>query len=840
MTVTGTYRLQLHAGFGFADAEAILPYLGRLGISHLYLSPILAATPGSMHGYDVVDHTRLSDALGGRAGFVSLAEAAASRGLGIVVDVVPNHMAFVAPEWRNRPLWELLTDGRDASTADWFDVDWKAGGGRIGLPVLGEDLESILADGQLVVDELELPEQAGSPQPVIRYHDHVYPIALGTEGDARPGDADPATVRAVLERQHYRLTNWRERDEVLNYRRFFEVDGLIAVRVELPAVFAATHALLLDLNARGLIDGFRIDHPDGLADPQAYLAQLRRAARRGTHIWVEKILEGGEELPASWACDGTTGYDGLRAIQAALVDAAAAPTLTRVWQEAGGESTLLTAVEAAKRQVVDQSLGPEVERLTRRAREVLRELDPERLRAAIVELLIGGEVYRAYVRPEEALSPDARRRLANALSRAAQARPDLEPELRALVPLAVPPQDASAQALDFSVRLQQTWGPVMAKGVEDTTFYRWHRLIALAEVGGDPDDLDHGGPDVLFRWAARQQRDWPTGLVAGSTHDTKRSEDVRARILAVAADPVAWQECSRIARERARDFDVDAPTAHLLWQTLLGVGMISHDRLQAYLLKAVREAKRHTAWVDGDEAYERRVIAFADAVRHSGPLHDAIERALADGAESVRATTLAGKALALTVPGIPDIYQGCEIVNLSLVDPDNRRPVDYETRAALLDRIDRAAAFIPRTETGPGAAAPTDVDASRPADVLDAEKLLLVSRVLRLRRAEPDLFGAHASFTPLWSDGDHAFGFVRAAPVGRLAGALGLGRERRLLVLVTRAVGRLRAAGGWDEATVAVPEGTWRDILTDRVVAGGSVPCADLLTTYPVAILLQD
>ncbi|WP_168582361.1 malto-oligosyltrehalose synthase [Gephyromycinifex aptenodytis] len=818
MNVTGTYRLQLHEGFGFDDAAAIVPYLARLGVSHLYLSPILQAVQGSMHGYDVVDHTKVSEALGGMAKFENLAAVAQEHDLGLIVDVVPNHMAFVAPEYVNRPLWEVLRDGRDAQTAEWFDIDWKAGGGRLGLPILGEDLEAVLENGEITLDVHEID---GKQQPVIRYYEHVLPVALGTEGDAE------TTVREVLDRQHYRLASWRDKENVLNYRRFFEVDELIAVRVELPEVFAATHALLIDLNRRGLIDGFRIDHPDGLADPEGYLDQLRKATRRGTPVWVEKILEGTEQLPTSWSCAGTTGYDGMRAIQAALVDSdpAVAAALTRCWDEAGGEHTVQEAVEHAKRQVVGQSLGPEVERLTRRAREALPELDPERLRAAIVELLVAGEVYRAYVRPDERLSQDARRRLVDAFASAIEAAPDLEPELRALAPLTVGDDDDQAAASDFSIRLQQTWGPVMAKGIEDTTFYRWHRLVALNEVGGDPELLDTGSAADLHSWAQHQQEHWPAGMTTLSTHDTKRSEDVRARILAVAGDPQAWEECSAIAGEQAQEFDVDLPTAHLLWQTILGVGRVSPERLREYLLKALREAKQHTAWVDGDADYEQRVLTFAEQVQRDGRLHDVIDRVLHADEGAVAATMLAAKVLELSAPGVPDTYQGCEIVDLSLVDPDNRRPVDFERRQDLLFHLDENRGLTGQLPGG--------------CTELDAVKLLFTSAVLRLRRDEPDLFGSGVGYEPLEASSEHALGFVRTYSGNRIAGALGLSRTKQLAVLVTRAPARLRAAGGWGEATITLPEGQWQDIVTGDILEGGTLACATVLSSHPAAVLVQ-
>ena len=401
--MTATYRLQLHAGFTFADTEAVVPYLADLGVSHLYLSPVLQAVPGSMHGYDVLDHTRISDELGGEEGLVRLAGTARLHGLGLVVDVVPNHMALVAPESSNAPLWDVLAHGRDAGHAHWFDVDWDALDGRIGLPVLWDPLADVLAKG-----DLRLGEEHGGQ--VLRYHDHVFPVAEGTwDGD---GSAD---VAAILSAQHYVLAGWRDRDEVLNYRRFFDVDGLIAVRVELPDVFEATHRVLLDLNQRGIVEGYRIDHPDGLADPEGYLERLRAALRPGTAIWVEKILEKDETLPV-WACDGTTGYDAAKVVSYALADPATAPALQRAWEETGGEPSLENVVAESKRQVVADVLVPERHRLVRHAAEALRDADPAGLEQAVIELLVACEVYRAYVRPGGQVSDRARERLDTARS----------------------------------------------------------------------------------------------------------------------------------------------------------------------------------------------------------------------------------------------------------------------------------------------------------------------------------------------------------------------------------------------------------------------------------------
>ncbi|HSE10921.1 MAG TPA: malto-oligosyltrehalose synthase [Nocardioidaceae bacterium] len=780
-----TYRLQLHAGFTFADAEARVPYLAALGVSHLYLSPILQAVPGSQHGYDVLDHTRVNDELGGEDGLVSLAETARSHGLGIVVDVVPNHMAFVAPEHANAPLWQTLRDGRDAETAHWFDIDWDADEGKLGLPILGGTLEEALASGEVTLDEYD-------GQPVVRYYDHVLPVAPGTEGD---------DIAEVLARQHYVLANWRDSDAMLNYRRFFDVTELIAVRVELPDVFEATHRLLLDLNRRGIVEGFRIDHPDGLADPEGYLRQLREAAMPGSGIWVEKILEGDERLPRSWPCDGTTGYDAMRAVTAALVDPAALAVLDEAWAEAGSGPDLEHAVERAKRKVVDELLGPEVQRLTRRACDALPDLDEQRTREAVVELLVASEVYRAYIRPDERLSPLARKRLKHSLEEAAAARPDLVRELEQLADLAKAENPDDDSSLDFAIRLQQTWGPVMAKGIEDTTFYRWHRLVALNEVGGDPASLEQASPSILHDWAANQQDAWPLGMTTLSTHDTKRSEDVRARLVAVAQDTMAWEDCSKLYREAADEAGVDRPTAHLIWQTLVGAGPLPHDRLHGYLTKAMREAKRHTSWVDVNAEYEARVLAFADQAAAPGPLRAAVDEAVLENQQCIRATVLGQKLLQLLLPGTADTYQGCEVVNLSLVDPDNRRPVDFDDLEDRLARLEKEA----------------------PISMAD-EKMLVTSRALRVRRELRDCFGDRATYVPLVTSTEHAIGFVRTG---------------RVVCAATRAPRRLVDAGGWSDQTVSLPEGTWRDDLTGRLFDGGrDVLCHDLFAQLPVALLV--
>lgn len=801
--VTSTYRLQLHAGFTFEDATRVVPYLASLGVSHVYLSPVLTAVPGSQHGYDVLDHTTIDPELGGRSGLQGLADACHQAGLGVVVDIVPNHQALCAPEWANAQVWTVLREGQRSASAHWFDVDWAALDGRIGLPVLGAPLAEALAAGELTLDTGGPDEGPAAGQPVIRYYEHVFPVAEGTLDD----DAD---VGEVLARQHYLLADWREQESTLNYRRFFEVDSLIGVRVEESDVFEETHRLLLDLHDDGVIDAFRIDHPDGLADPEGYLRQLTLHAEPDTPIWVEKILEGDERLPAAWECAGTTGYDANAALQRALTPTATSQVIDAAWASTGGQQSLAQVVTESKEQAVDRLLTPETARLLRRARQALPERSPEELRQALRALLISVDVYRAYIRPGHDTDPDAERRLRQAIDRVVEVSD--QPEVVKAVGAVLMSPDAShdpVAARDLAVRFQQVTGPVMAKGIEDTAFYRWHRLVALNEVGADP--AAGPGSQALHDWAAHQVQHWPLGMTTLSTHDAKRSEDVRARVLAVAGDTDAWQTCTAAFAEAAQRRGVDGPTAHLLWQTIVGAngdqdGLdLSPDRLAAYLTKALRESKEHTDWVAVDQDYEGRVQALARDALAPGPLREATEAAVDANQARMRTLVLTQKLLQLTLPGVPDTYQGCELVDLSLVDPDNRRPVDFTDRAQRLARLD-------------GGAPPQD---------LSDEKLLVTATVLRLRRERP------ASFTGGYT------------PLQVSDGLLGYLRGEDVLVVATSQPGadgqprpddEPQSAGQGGPASVDLPPGQWTDALTGTTHQGQ----ATLGDAWPIMLLVRE
>ena len=800
-----TYRLQIHADFTYRDAARQVPYLHALGVTHAYLSPILQPAPGSTHGYDVLDHTRIHAEAGGHAGFDTLVEVCREHGMGIIVDVVPNHMTVPQPTHLNAPLWSLLREGRRSPFAAWFDVDWSVQDDRILMPVLGGSVEAAIEGGDIVL------ASDGGPtgrEWVIWHYGDEFPVRPGTEH---------LPMRELLEAQAYRLASGREAAEGLNYRRFFDVTTLVAVRVEDPVVFAATHALLLSLYGHGAIDGFRIDHPDGLADPGGYLEALAAGTGDGWVV-VEKILEGEEELPQGWRCAGTTGYDALMRVQQVLTDGSGAPDLDRLWAERSHDTphglALEETVTASKRLVVDDVQAAEVDRLMRLVARIVPGEDQAALRRALEALLVGMDRYRAYIVPGKAGDGTAGAVIEGARERAARLLDAADHEALAMMAVLVtggwlPQAHVDSQAVwdEFRVRFQQTCGPVMAKGIEDTAFYRWLRLAGANEVGGHPQTLSIGVDD-FHAYASSRLEHWPLTMTTLTTHDTKRSEDVRARLMVLAAQPAAWEawltEAERLA-EAHRSEELDRPTEYLIWQTLVGTWPITASRLEEYLLKAVREAKAHTAWIDGDPDYEAAVTGFAHAVLRDPDIRAHLDAWVHDHHETIRAAVLGQRLVQLTMPGVPDVYQGCEVVTLSLVDPDNRRPVGYEDRATRLARLD---------------------EGEPPVD-LDDEKLLVVSRALRLRREHPEWFiGETASYAAL------------AAPDGVLAFTRGDESGPAVAVVAVQARAGLPSTG-WDGHRIPLPEGEWTDLLTDATLSAGAdgVDLADILHARPVALL---
>ncbi|MGW1995480.1 malto-oligosyltrehalose synthase [Embleya sp. NPDC001921] len=753
---SGTYRLQLQPAFGFADAAAAVPYIASLGVSHLHLSPILQAVPGSTHGYDVIDHSRVSADLGGEDGLRELAASAAAHGLGIVVDIVPNHMAVPTPESLNRPLWETLRDGPDSPYARWFDIDWTRHDGRVLLPVLGGPVEEV-AD-ELVVDG-----------DVLRYHDHEFPLRAGT---------DKLALGELLAAQHFELAHWRRADTELNYRRFFTIAGLIGLRQEDDEVFSATHETILRLLNEGLVHGLRIDHPDGLADPRAYLDRLRAAAPNAW-IVVEKILADDERLADDWACDGTTGYDALRRVDSLFTDPEGAEPLRALHREQTGvREGFDYLAQEARAEVLDGGLATEFARL----RRALDRLEPIAgagdIGRALPPLLAAFPTYRPY--------PGGGPASIAAMARALTGVPGQVSEAaREIAELALADGE-------FGTRFGQVAAALAAKGVEDRAFYRWYGLTSLNEVGGAPDAI---GLDIAGFHAACARMS-PTTMTTLSTHDTKRSEDVRARLAVLAEVPEDWAErvhtwndWSRPHRSEFR-FGPDGYDTYLLWQTLVGAWPLSPDRAVAYLRKAMREAARATTWTDPNPDYEQASEAFVRAVLADEELTADIAEFVTDLDRPARAVSLGAKLVQLTMPGVPDVYQGGELALYTLVDPDNRAPVDFGR------------------EHGP----------------LDALKFKVTSAALRLRREHPTWFaGAYEPLLARGKEADYAIAFVRGGEA---------------ITVATRLPAGLAAKGGWGGALLPLPPGRWVDALTGDTYTG-QARLRHILENLPVALLTR-
>lgn len=762
-TPVSTYRVQVRKAFDLHSVAELTDYLADLGADWVYLSPLLEAEPGSDHGYDVISHERVDPDRGGDEGLVEAANAAHAKGLGVLIDIVPNHMGVATPA-KNAWWWDVLQHGRASRYADAFDIDWDFGGGKLRIPVLGDesDLDQLKVEG----DELV-------------YYDNRYPIAPGTADDG----ADPRTVHS---RQHYELMHWQRADSELNYRRFFAVNTLAGIRVELPQVFEESHRAIVGWVRDGLADGLRIDHPDGLADPKRYLDDLA-AAIGGRYVLVEKILEGDEPLPEDWATAGTTGYDALGDIDRVLIDPAGEGPLTVLAARLEGPTDWKDLIHTTKREVADGILHSEVLRLVRTAADATKVTDPERLADAIGELLTCFPVYRSYL-------PRGVEQLDVAVQEAKRYRPDLAAEIDVASALLRDPSTAVAQ------RFQQTSGMVMAKGVEDSAFYRYTRLGSLTEVGGEPNDFAFS-LDRFHARQARRQADWPNAMTTLSTHDTKRGEDVRARIDVLSEVPGEWAE-ALATLERAVGFG-DPTFANLLWQAAVGAWPIERERLQAYAEKASKEAGVSTTWTAPDEAFGERLSAAVDGVYDDDAVAELVQRIAARLSPAGWTNSLSMKLLQLAAPGVPDVYQGSELWEQSLVDPDNRRPVDFATRRELLAQIDQGA--LP------------DIDET------GAAKLLVVAKTLRLRRDRPELF---TGYTPLIASGaaaDHLVAFDRGGAIA----------------LATRLPIGLAEHGGWGDTTVDLGSAPVIDVLTNREFEGGVLRVADLLAHYPVALLIE-
>lgn len=793
-----TYRLQITEDFDLLDAARRLAYLHELGVDWVYLSPLLSSETGSSHGYDVADHSAIDPSRGRASGLSALSAEARRLGMGVLVDIVPNHVGIARP-WENEWWWHVLTHGEESPYASAFDIDWEAGGGRLLIPVVGDDDLEQTPTGQVRVANLRV---LGGE---LHYHDQRFPLAPDS---ANGPDEDPADVHA---RQHYELVHWRRADDELNYRRFFAVNTLAAIRVEDPEWFARSHEEIRRWFDEGLVDGLRVDHPDGLRDPGQYLDDLA-ALTGGAYVLVEKILEPGEELPRTWATAGTTGYDALALVDRVLVDPAGEQPLDALEARLRGRDVDWPAmIHDTKRAVAHGILHAEVRRITRELVAVLTAQHgaddlptTEQVEDAVAELLACFPVYRSYL-------PEGHEHLDHALAEARRHRPDLAAVVDVVAPVLSDGAAAPTQ------RFQQTSGMVMAKGVEDCAFYRWSRLTSLNEVGGDPS-VFAVSPERFHEEMATRQADWPEAMTAASTHDTKRGEDTRARISVLAEVPEHWE--AALTRLLELVPVPDPGFGSLLWQAVVGAWPTSldpsmtetwRDRLHGYAEKAMREAGDRTTWTEPDADHEAAVHRAVDAALDDPDVRAVLEDLLGTVAGPGWTNALSAKLVGLTMPGAPDVYQGSELWELSLVDPDNRRPVDFDARAALLKEVRAGERPSLRADLDDGGGA----------------KLLLTHVALTARRDHPEWFTTYRPVEALGDAAGHVLAFDRGAAI----------------TVATRLPVALERGGGWRDTTLPLPPGRWVDLLTDRRVQPddrGVVEVAQLLADHPVALLVPD
>jgi (1->4)-alpha-D-glucan 1-alpha-D-glucosylmutase len=873
-----TYRVQLHDRFGFDQAAVIADYLEALGISHMYCSPYLEAVPGSTHGYDVINHHEVSRDLGGREAFDRFCLALGRHHLGQVLDVVANHMAI---HRNNRWWWDVLENGPASAYASYFDVDWDPPEAKLRntvlLPVLGDHYGRILEAGEMRIvreggsfavrygeeawplapasadgilaaaaercqsEELAFIADALNrlPRPtvtdpvalkrrhrdkeILRRHlaqlcDREPKVAGAIDAQLISINSSPDALDAIFERQNYRLAFWKAAARDLGYRRFFDINTLVGLRVEDERVFEDTHSVILAWLADGVIDGVRIDHPDGLLDPADYFRRLREA-RPAAWILAEKILMRGERFRELWGIAGTTGYDFLNRVTGLFIDPEGERPLTDMYSRFTGESTdYHQVVYEKKQQVMREVLGSDLNRVTALFLEIcerhrrMRDYTRHELHDVLREVIACFPVYRTYVRAGQGLVSDDDVRYVNeALERAQARRPDLDASLLDFFRNILLLRTRGEVESDLVMRFQQISGPAMAKGAEDTAFYCFNRLTALNEVGGEPGAWSVGVDDFHAACLEAQAR-WPKTMLASTTHDTKRTEDVRTRIALLSEIPDCWERAVQRwmtlnDRHRANGFP-DRNMEYLYYQTLTGAWPIETERTVAYMEKASREAKVHTSWTSPNRAYDEALRRFVEATLADEDFRAQVASFVEPLVLPGRITSLAQTLLKLTCPGVPDVYQGAELWTNGLVDPDNRRPVDYDVRRRLLADLDRETpeAILARMEEG-------------------LPKLWVIRQALRLRQRRPEPFGVKGDYRPLAVSGEraaHGVAFVRGDSV---------------VTVVPRLV--IRLGGEWGDTTVPLPPGRWRSELTGELYDGGPTMMAAVFARFPVALLVR-
>ncbi|MDP9010370.1 MAG: malto-oligosyltrehalose synthase [Pseudomonadota bacterium] len=858
-----TYRLQLHAGFPLSAAQGVLAYLAELGISHVYLSPCLQAVPGSLHGYDVVDPTKISDDLGGERAWTSFVNAARALELRILLDIVPNHMSAS----QHNPWWDdVLLQGPFSKFAEFFDI--RNSQGRpfcVHVCTLAKPYGAAMQDGELRIEIVQ-----GKPR--VKHYENSWPLGPASWGQLLPAGSercfgelerlqrivspleedltayrrhvaraqqvlhealeagvlqsavdrvqnDNALFDAVLRRQFYMLHGWKLSGELTNYRRFFDIDTLIGVRAELPNVASATHARIEQMISAGQIDGVRVDHPDGLREPLQYFERLRRLLPEG-RIYIEKILENDERLNGDWPIDGTVGYDFLAKVNRLWMDDQRTDVLTTIYSDFTGHSVNFgKMVREKKRAIIESTFSAAHEELAvmaltiARADWQTRDLSPRQLREALEKLITALPIYRTY-RTAGTLHEEDKRVLLEALQSARIGSPDIEAAAFDFLAALFTKSPLNEWEEDFIAKWQQLTPAVMAKGVEDTTFYCFDRLVSCNEVGSQASLIGISA-DKFHEFCNYLSDRWPNSMLATSTHDNKRSEDVRARISILSEIPDRWSEALHLwSQLNANAWQNRLPDRHaeyLLYQTLIGAWPIDRERTWAYMLKACREAKINTSWHEPNNSFEEKIRGFVGGVFDTPEFIASLERFIEPLILPGRINSLAQTLIKMVAPGVPDFYQGTELWDLSLVDPDNRRPVDFKTRLGLMRRVRRVHPIS-------AAEALLEWDSGAP-------KLWMTACVLALRRERAEDFSAESKYQPLVAQGTH---------LGRL---LAFRRGENLIAVVPRFT--MTLAGEWGDTRLPLPGGAWRNCFTEQLIQREVSP-AELFQLFPVALLIRD
>jgi (1->4)-alpha-D-glucan 1-alpha-D-glucosylmutase len=849
-----TYRLQLHRGFTLADAEKVLPYLASLGISHVYLSPCLQAAAGSQHGYDVIDPRHVSHDLGGDEAWTHFVAAAHACSLGILLDIVPNHMAATE---QNRWWDDVLAHGPFSEFSRYFDIRHPAGSRFcVHICSLARAYGEVLLAGELKIEsrqgllrlrhfdntwplsphswggvlqrsegcftdlaELLAVEAPGAPE--RQAYQEAVESAAGILKGAAPNalaarlnaiNGDVGTLDAIIQQQNYAVHSWKLAGELVNYRRFFDVSTLVGLSTERPEVFAAVHSRFGKMIEQGEIDGLRVDHPDGLRDPLEYLERLRALLPQG-RIYVEKILDNEERL-ANWPIDGTVGYDFLAKVNRLWMSDQHSDKLTSTYADFTGHSVDLGALIREKKDfIVGHAFAFDHQRLSAMAVEIARQsyltrdLSPQQIHDAVAQVTASLSVYRTY-RKSDTLSEADKAVIAEAVRSARFARPGIDAAVFDFILALLTHEQLSAAEFAFVGPWQQLTPAVMAKGVEDTTFYCFDRLLSCNEVGAQASLIGISS-DKFHEYCLYLSEHWPRNQLTTSTHDNKRSEDVRTRISLLSEIADRWAEALQqwsIMNEGAwNNRNKDRHAEYLLYQTLVGAWPIDAARCWQYMLKACREAKLRTSWQEPNVGYEENIKGFVDRVLQNEEFLTSLVEFVEPLVLPGRINSLAQTLIKLVVPGVPDLYQGTELWDLSLVDPDNRRPVDYAQRIRFLNRCRSMSA----------AEATADWDSGLP-------KLWLIDRVLSLRVAQPEEFSEGSRYQPLVAQGPH------------LGNLFAFRRGDNLIAAVPRLM--LSIANQWEETRLPLPSGNWENIFTLETVSA-SASATQLFGSFPVALL---